>query len=154
MKLKNPLLAVTDLEQSVAFYRDVLGLRKIADFGANVTLTGGLSLQTQESWAQFLERRPEELGWCGKVSELYFEEEDFDAFIEKLNGLDIHYVHPVKEHRWGQRVVRFFDPDCHIIEVGEPLSAVCKRFLNSGMTPEQIAARMEIPLKMVQRCLR
>lgn len=154
MKLKNPLLAVTDLEQSVAFYRDVLGLRKIADFGANVTLTGGLSLQTQESWAQFLERRPEELGWCGKVSELYFEEEDFDAFIEKLNGLDIHYVHPVKEHRWGQRVVRFFDPDCHIIEVGEPLSAVCKRFLNSGMTPEQIAVRMEIPLKMVQRCLR
>ena len=154
MKLKNPLLAVTDLEQSVAFYRDVLGLRKIADFGANVTLTRGLSLQTQESWAQFLERRPEELGWCGKVSELYFEEEDFDAFIEKLNGLDIHYVHPVKERRWGQRVVRFFDPDCHIIEVGEPLSAVCKRFLNSGMTPEQIAARMEIPLKMVQRCLR
>ena len=154
MKLKNPLLAVTDLEQSVAFYRDVLGLRKIADFGANVTLTGGLSLQTQESWAQFLERRPEELGWCGKVSELYFEEEDFDAFIEKLNGLDIHYVHPVKEHRWGQRVVRFFDPDCHIIEVGEPLSAVCKRFLDSGMTPEQIAVRMEIPLKMVQRCLR
>lgn len=154
MKLKNPLLAVTDLEQSVAFYRDVLGLRKIADFGANVTLTGGLSLQTQESWAQFLERRPEELGWCGKVSELYFEEEDFDTFIEKLNGLDMHYVHPVKEHRWGQRVVRFFDPDCHIIEVGEPLSAVCKRFLNSGMTPEQIAARMEIPLKMVQRCLR
>ena len=154
MKLKNPLLAVTDLEQSVAFYRDVLGLRKIADFGANVTLTGGLSLQTQESWAQFLERRPEELGWCGKVSELYFEEEDFDAFIEKLNGLDIHYVHPVKEHRWGQRVVRFFDPDCHIIEVGEPLSAVCKRFLNSGMTPEQIAVRMEIPLKMVQRFLR
>ena len=154
MKLKNPLLAVTDLEQSVAFYRDVLGLRKIADFGANVTLTGGLSLQTQESWAQFLERRPEELGWCGKVSELYFEEEDFDAFIEKLNGLDIHYVHPVKEHRWGQRVVRFFDPDCHIIEVGEPLSAVCKRFLDSGMTPEQIAVRMEIPLKMVQRFLR
>ena len=154
MKLKNPLLAVTDLEQSVAFYRDVLGLRKIADFGANVTLTGGLSLQTQESWAQFLERRPEELGWCGQVRELYFEEAHFAAFIEKLNGLDMHYVHPVKEHRWGQRVVRFFDPDCHSSGVGERLSAVGKRFVNSGMAPEQIAAGMESPLKMVQRCLR
>ena len=49
MKLKNPLLAVTDMERSVAFYQTVLGLRKTMDFGANVTLTGGLSLQT--CWA-------------------------------------------------------------------------------------------------------
>ena len=49
MKLKNPLLVVTDMERSVKFYKDVLGLRKTVDFGANVTLTGGLSLQTAES---------------------------------------------------------------------------------------------------------
>ena len=36
-----------------------------------------------------------------------------------MKNLDINYVHPVKEHSWGQRVVRFYDPDCHIIEVGE-----------------------------------
>ena len=58
MKLKNPLLAVTDMERSVAFYQTVLGLRKTMDFGVNVTLTGGLSLQTCESWAAFLGKAP------------------------------------------------------------------------------------------------
>lgn len=41
MKFKNPLLAVTDMEKSVAFYKVVLDLRKIMDFGANETLTDG-----------------------------------------------------------------------------------------------------------------
>ena len=41
MKLKNPLLLVTDLERSVAFYKEVLGLRKIMDFGAFVELAPG-----------------------------------------------------------------------------------------------------------------
>ncbi len=56
MKLKNPLLVVSDLEASKRFYREVLGLRVILDFGANVTLTGGLCLQTQESWRDFSQR--------------------------------------------------------------------------------------------------
>ena len=154
MKFKNPLLVVTDMERSVKFYKDVLGLRKTVDFGANVTLTGGLSLQTAESWAQFIDRECGELGWCGKVSEIYFEEDDFDAFAEKLSGLDIHYVHPIKEHSWGQRVVRFFDPDGHIIEVGENIKTVCRRFLDGGMSPEQVAERMDVPLKFVKGCMR
>lgn len=154
MKFKNPLLVVTDMEKSVAFYKEVLGLRKIMDFGANVTLTGGVCLQTRETWAEFIEVPPDELGWCGKVSELYFEEDDFDSFLKKLKGLDLHYIHPVKEHAWGQRVVRFYDPDCHIIEVGENMKAVCRRFLDSGMTVEQAAARMDVPVEFVKGCMK
>ncbi|MGM9605960.1 MAG: VOC family protein [Oscillospiraceae bacterium] len=154
MKFKNPLLAVTDMEKSVAFYKEVLGLRKIMDFGANVTLTGGVCLQTRETWAEFIGVSPDELGCCGKVSELYFEEDDFDSFLEKLTGLDLRYIHPVKEHAWGQRVVRFYDPDGHIIEVGENTKAVCLRFLDSGMTEEQTAERMDVPLKFVKACMK
>ena len=88
------------------------------------------------------------------MSEIYFEEENFDAFAEKLRQLDIHYVHPVKEHAWGQRVVRFYDPDGHIIEVGETMKTVCRRFLAAGMTPEQTAERMDVPLKFVRACMR
>ena len=147
MKFMNPLLAVYDMERSVSFYKTVLGLDKIADFGANVTLTCGVALQTQETWAQFIET--DALTWNGKVSELYFEEDDFDTFAERLRGQDIRYVHPVKEHAWGQRVVRFYDPDGHIIEVGENIQSVCRRFADSGMTPEQIAVRMDVPPEAV-----
>ena len=57
---------------------------------------------------------------------------------------DISYVHPVIEHRWGQRAVRIYDPDRHIIEIGEPLPAVARRFAGQGMDVEQIARRMDV----------
>ena len=84
----------------------------------------------------------------------YFEEEDFDAFLTRLQTFEITYLHPVKEHSWGQRVVRFYDPDGHIIEVGETMKTVCRRFLDAGMTPEQTAERMDVPLKFVRACMR
>ena len=153
MKFKNPLLVVSDMEKSKKFYKDVLGLRVIMDFGANVTLTGGLCLQTKETWMEFIGAKEDEVVFGGKNAEIYFEEDDFDAFAEKLKGLkNIDYVHPVIEHRWGQRVVRFYDPDRHIIEVGENVKMVCRRFLNCGMTAEEVAVRMDVPLKFVQAC--
>lgn len=148
MEFKNPLLAVTDMERALEFYERVLGLRVILDFGANKTLTGGLCLQTLESWTDFIDGKP--VSFAGNDGELYFEEDRFDAFAEKLEALGVQYVHPVKEHPWGQRVVRFYDPDGHIIEVGENMTAVCRRFLDSGMTPEQTAERMDVPLDYVK----
>ena len=152
MKFKNSLLVVSDMDKSVKFYKEVLGLHKIMDLGANVTLTGGICLQTQETWTEFIEN--DSLFFGGNTSEIYFEEDDFDRFINKLKNLDINYVHSVKEHSWGQRVVRFYDPDGHIIEVGENIKTVCKRFLESGMTPEQTAEHMDVPLKFVKGCIK
>lgn len=152
MKFKNPMLVVADMDKTVAFYKKVLGLHVILDFGANKTLTGGLCLQTLETWKAFIGTH--EIAFGGNNTEVYFEEDDFDAFAEKLKKFDMEYVHPVKEHSWGQRVVRFYDPDKHIIEVGENMNIVCKRFLDSGMTPEQVAERMDVPMKFVNACMR
>ena len=152
MKFKNPLLVVTDMDKSVEFYKKVLGLHVIMDFGANKTLTGGLCLQTLETWRELTGAG--EIFFGGRDAELYFEEDDFDKFSEKLEKIDLGYVHPIKEHAWGQRVVRFYDPERHIIEVGENMKAVCKRFLDSGMTPEQVAVRMNVPMKFVSACMR
>ena len=58
------------------------------------------------------------------------------------------------EHNWGQRVVRFYDPNHHIIEVAEDISMVVKRFLHSGMTVEQVADRMDVPVDYVKECLK
>lgn len=151
MELKNPLLAVADLERSLAFYEAVLGLQVVLDFGANKTLTGGLCLQTLETWRGFL--GTDRVAFGGNDAEIYFEEDSFDAFAERLKALNIQYVHPVKEHPWGQRVVRFYDPDRHIIEVGENMAAVCRRFRDSGLTPEQTAERMDVPVDYVRECL-
>ncbi|MCI7334020.1 MAG: VOC family protein [Oscillospiraceae bacterium] len=150
MQYKGPMLVVNDIDKSVEFYENILGMSVILDFGANKTLTGGLALQTAETYRDFIDGRA--LCFGGNDFELYFEEDDFDSFIQRLKIFKIEFVHPVKEHSWGQRVVRFYDPDKHIVEVGENLKSVCRRFLESGMTPEQTAERMDVPLNFVNSC--
>lgn len=150
MKFKNPLLVVKDIEKSKEFYKKVLGLDVIMDFGANVTLTGGIALQSEETWKNFINK---DIKFNGNDTEIYFEEDNFDDFLKKLNSIeDINYVHIVKEHSWGQRVIRLYDLDNHIIEVGENMEVVCRRFLDSGMTTEQVARRMDVPLEYVIKC--
>ncbi|MGN0444758.1 MAG: VOC family protein [Acutalibacteraceae bacterium] len=152
MKLKNTLLVVRDIDKTVEFYKKVFGLRVITDFGANKTLTGGLVLQTEETFKDFI--GTDEISFGGNDFEIYFEEDDFDGFIKRLNDCDIEYVHPVKEHSWGQRALRIYDPDKHIIEIGENIKTVCKRFIESGMTEQEVAVRMDVPVKFVKACMR
>lgn len=89
----------------------------------------------------------------GNNFEIYFEEDEFDQFADYLSACNVQYVHPVKEHSWGQRVVRFYDPDGYIIEVGENIKVVCKRLIDSGMTPEQAAERMDVPVEYINECM-
>lgn len=153
MKYKCTLIAVKDMEKSKQFYHDVLGLEVVDDFGANVILTGGISLQTSDTWKNFIHRQEREIIFGNNAGELYFEEDDMDAFVEKLKSFDIEYVHPLIEHSWGQRAVRFYDPDKHIIEVGENLVMVIKRFMDSGLNVEETAKRMDVSVEYVIGCL-
>ena len=152
MRLTSTLIAVSDMEKSRQFYREVLGMQVVADFGANVTLDGGLVLQSLDTWQSFI--RSDKVLIPNNAGELYFEAEDIDAFCDHLKQFDVRYVHPLFEHRWGQRVVRFYDPDGHIIEVGEKLDAVIRRFMEQGLTAEETAERMDIPIELVTACLR
>ena len=151
MKYTSTLIAVKDMDISKQFYHNVLGLNVVANFGANVTLDGGIVLQTLDTWKSFI--RMYNVTLPNNAGELYFEEDDMDAFCNHLKSFDICYVHELYEHRWGQRVVRFYDPDKHIIEVGEKLDAVVLRFIEQGLSPEQTAVRMDIPLDFVLSCL-
>ena len=126
MRLKNVLLVVRDIERSKVFYRNLFGLEVIRDFGSNVILTEGLVLQEQEEWEKVMER-PVVSG--GNDAELYFEEHDIGAFIKKMeqNASMIVYVHEMIERDQGQRVIRIYDPDQHVIEIGESMESVVRR---------------------------
>lgn len=154
MKYTCTLIAVKNMEKAKQFYHDVLGLEVISDFGANVTLTGGIALQTADTWKNFIHKQEKEIVFGNNACELYFEEDDMDSFVKKLNSVkSIIYVHPLFEHPWGQRVVRFYDLDKHIIEVGENMNMVVKRFINTGLSIEETAARMDVPVEYVKSCL-
>lgn len=152
MKYQGVCIAVKDVGLSKQFYQDVFGLEVFQDYGRNVSF-GGLSLQQDFDWllnipADRVVNEPHNM-------ELYFEEEDFDNFIVKLEQRsDIRYVGDgVKEAEWGQRSVRFYDLDGHVIEVGENMKMVIKRFLHSGMSLAETSARMEVSVADLETLL-
>lgn len=142
MNYQGTLIAVKDIEQAKAFYQSVLELNVMVDAGEHVQLTEGIFLQTVDSWADFIHKKETEVILENNAIELYFETKDMDAFIERLAARkDIEYLHPLLEHSWGQRAIRFYDLDKHIIEVAESIAMVVKRFFDSGMTIEEVAER-------------
>ena len=124
MKLRGFLIAVDDIEASRRFYEDVFGLETVQDNDGNMVLTDGVFLQDRRIWERFLGR-----GSMPRAnsSELYFEEEDVDGFVSRLLSLypDTEIVCGPMTHSWGQRVVRFYDPDGNLVEVGSPMRGAC-----------------------------
>lgn len=149
MKLKNILFVVSDIERSKAFYRDLFGLEVIADYDGNVVLTEGLVLQDASIWEKFLDRH---VSFNGNDAELYFEENDMDRFLKELELWEgkVEYANSLIEHEWGQRFVRLYDPDHHMIEVGESMDYVAKRFLASGMSIEETAWKTQMALGRIE----
>ncbi len=149
---KGTLIAVKNMNESKKFYHDILGMNVVADFGTNVQLDNGLFLQTIDTWSKFINNK--NICLKNNASELYFEEVDIDEFFTKLKEARIEYVHEPLEHGWGQRAVRFYDPDHHIIEVAEDIVMVVKRFCNSGLSEEEVAVRMDVPADYVKECMK
>ena len=120
MKLKNVLIVVKDIERAKKFYKDLFGLEVILYNDGNVILTEGLVLQDEAIWKRFTGKDilPE-----NNACELYFEEADIESFAKKLAAYEppVKYVNELMTHSWGQKVIRFYDPDGNLIEVGTPM---------------------------------
>ena len=120
MKLKNILIVVKDIEKSKRFYHDLFGLDVVLDGEQNVILTEGLVLQEEQVWRRLL---GEDVIQKSNSCELYFEERNMEAFSKKVEDLypSLQYVNRLVEYTWGQKVLRFYDLDGHLIEVITPI---------------------------------
>ena len=120
MKYKETLIVVKDCNRALNFYRDLFGLQLLQDNDGNMELTNNLYLQESGYWEQFTKKR---IISNNNQSELYFEESDIEQFVERLETLypETEYVNRLMTHSWVQKVVRFYDPDGNLIEVGTPV---------------------------------
>ena len=119
MKLKNILIAVTDVEKSKEFYHSLFGLDVVLAREGNVILTEGLVLQDISLWKAEISR---DVMFQSHSAELRSARLYMDKFIEKLNSYHepLDYVTPLTELPWGQKLIRFYDPDGNLIEVRTP----------------------------------
>ena len=120
MRLRNILIVVKDIEKSKKFYHDIFGLNTVLDNDGNIILTEGLVLQEEKVWKEHLGK---EIFCKNNACELYFEEKDIEAFIEKLDDLysEIEYVNNLTENSFGRKIIRFYDLDGNLIEVAEAI---------------------------------
>jgi catechol 2,3-dioxygenase-like lactoylglutathione lyase family enzyme len=143
------LIAVSDLDVSRRFYEEVLGQKVVLDLGWNLMFDGGFAIQL--NFADIISIEKETVMKKSHNFELYFEEDDFDAFINRLKKIDdIEYVHQPKKHDWQQRVVRIYDPDKHIIEIGESMAVIARRYLSQGLSVEKTAKIIQHPVEFVE----
>lgn len=149
-----PLLAVQDIEKSRKFYTELLSQEVEIDHGANVSFKAGFAIHDVKHYQGLLrESSPIKTDVKKNFMELYFESDDLDGVQEKLESDNVQFVHKITEQPWGQRVMRFYDPDAYIIEVGEPLDFVVRRFADKGLNIEEISERTSMPVEFVKMVL-
>jgi hypothetical protein len=166
MKIKYicPLITAQDIGKSRKFYENILDQEVEIDHGANVSFKGGFAIHDAEHYRKLLGYpflRDPLLNESSTINnnleknfmELYFESEYLDDVQKKLESVNCRFLHKIMEQPWGQRVMRFYDPDGYIIEVGEPLELVVRRFAAEGFSTEEISERCSVPEEFVKRTL-
>ena len=149
MKYQGCILAVKDIAVSKHFYEKVLHQNAIIDMGVHVTFEG---FSLQQGYAEIVGVQADSVKEQSHNFQLYFEVEDLDSvFGEMRNITDLHWVHKIKEYPWGQRDIRVYDPDRHIVEIAEAMNSVIQRFISQGMTVEEVAARPMFPVEIVKQ---
>lgn len=147
MKFICPLIAVKDIKTSREFYENLLDQKVKFDFGENVTFEGDFAIHLSSHFANLIDNK--EIKFGGNNFELYFEYDDVDKIVLKLKSASVEFVHDVREQPWRQKVVRFYDPDLHIIEIGESMEFLVKRLRMEGMTLNEIVDKTGLPIEFI-----
>ncbi len=119
--LAHTALACADLDASIAFYRDVIGLPlRFAEHGYAELGEGDVrfALFERSRVAGLLRRSP---GAPGPTSEVVWEVDDAALHAGRLRRLGLDVVGPV-DRPWGHRTTHVLDPDGHVVELAERIS--------------------------------
>ena len=148
MKYGGTMIVVNDIAKSKYFYENVMEQKVLMDLGEHVTLENGLSLQTNY---EAIVGEPLNLKAEANNFQLYFEVENIEDWERRLDQTEgVEFLHHLKEYPWGQRSMRFYDYDKHILEVSESMECVVKRFLTQGLPIEEISKRTMYPIEFIE----
>jgi catechol 2,3-dioxygenase-like lactoylglutathione lyase family enzyme len=137
------LITVSDIDRAKSFYEKVLGQKIKYDFGENVTFHGDFAIHQRSHFQKLIDQSP--VAEKSNSFELYFEYDDLDSFVHGLKKNRVEFIHEPREQPWKQKVVRFYDPDFNIIEVGESMEFLCFRLSKENMSVQMISKAVGLP---------
>lgn len=153
-----PVLFVRDASVSRKFYTELLQFTVIMDNGGtNLTFKEGFAVW--QIWPDNI--IPKTLGAENITNpnntsrfELCFETDELDQVYQTLKENGVAFLHEINTEIWGQRTIRFYDPDGHLIEVGEEMAIFLKRiYEEEGRNLEATAKRTFMPLEALKNIL-
>jgi len=149
------LIAVKDVAVSRRFYEQCLGQKVKDDFIENVAFEGGFAIHRQGHFQELL-GSGERFAAVTRThtGELSFESDDVEAVELRLKDAGVEFIHAPRQQPWGQRVMRLYDPDGHVVEIGEQMEAVVLRFYRQGFSPDSICQKTSMPRPFVDGVIR
>ena len=155
LKFVSPLIVVEEMARARSYYEHLLGQKVKFDFGPNVTFHGDFALHLKSHFQSLLGEGAQypvtkQANW----GELYFETDKLEPIHQRLNEAGIEFIHAICEQPRGQRVMRLYDPDGHIVEIGETMEAVVWRFHRQGFSIDRIMVKSAMPREFVEQVIR
>ncbi|MBN2080321.1 MAG: glyoxalase/bleomycin resistance/dioxygenase family protein [Spirochaetes bacterium] len=147
MKYICPLIVVEDIRASRDFYEVLLEQKIKYDFGENITFEGDFAIHLRSHFSELIDGKPIRRGSNG--FELYFEHDNIENLVEKLKFNNVEFLHEAREQPWRQKVARFYDPDRHIIEIGESMEFLSFRLSKEGKSTDEISKIINMPVDFV-----
>jgi predicted enzyme related to lactoylglutathione lyase len=151
MKYVCSLITVENIKLSKLFYENVMKQKIKYDFSENVLFEGGFAIHLKSHFSQLIDNKP--IKKASNSFELYFEYDDVDAFVKELKNNKTEFIHETREQPWRQKVVRFYDPDKNIIEVGESMEFLSFRLSKEGKSVEEISKITGMPIEFVSESI-
>ena len=149
------VLLVEDIEKSKHFYSIILGQQIMMDFGRNVFFKGGFSIWKRDYALNLIfQEKAKDIPVGANNFEVYFETENLYSLYKRLVKEKVKVIHPIREHPWGQRACRVYDPDNHIIEFAESMASVVKRLNSEGLGIEEINKKSMMPIEFIINVLK
>lgn len=137
MKYMAVLLVVEDIQKSRYFYETILKQKLKFDFGENITFHGDFSIHEKDHFQSVVKGTVNQ--GRHNTCELYFEDDELEELSTVLEDEGIQFLHKIMEQPWRQKVMRFYDYDGNLIEVGESMSHTAYRLNLEGLEIPEIS---------------
>ena len=120
------ILVVEELERSLAFWRDVIGLplaHRAAGYAQFQTGATRIALITRAGLGEALGRELVPVPRDAAGFEIGFKVDDVDTAFRELVAAGAQAAVPPTDRPWGQRTAYVRDPDGHWVELAQQTSA-------------------------------
>ncbi|MBK9580085.1 MAG: glyoxalase/bleomycin resistance/dioxygenase family protein [Fibrobacteres bacterium] len=151
MKFICTLVVVEDISKSRKLYETILNQKVLTDYGENIAFEGGFAIHKLDHFQGLI---------CNKVIqkksnafELYFEDDDLEGIETKLQNEELEFIHQIIEQPWRQKVLRFYDYDKNLIEIGESMEHVAFRLYKEGKTKNEISSITYLSIEKIDAAL-